>query len=348
MIRMITTNKVAAAGTTVIGTLIRRQFATTTSCTGTTELTLSLSGSGHLLVYQLGACRVLLQQQLQTRTDGTTKDSFTLPKITNVVGASGGAIAATVVALSSLQSSSSSFSLIEDYAQAFITQRGQGIQLLQDFWKKLEEESSASSRNTSVDTIGLHIATTRCEDGASKLFSFPHHHITATTQRNKILDCIRASCCIPPSFHPLDLVSSSSPYPEQEGFPIHDDVVGIQFYVDGGIATPAPMLVPPEMDNDDGKNNSTVPRTILVTPITGTSDHTLRISPGGTTSYWYTPQIHFHHDMGCYMSIANIKALQMASGMNVSSSELHSWYQRGQDDAHLFWQNNSSSFLDGC
>jgi predicted acylesterase/phospholipase RssA len=374
------------------------------SSIATTNVTLSFSGSGHLLVYQLGACQTLLHYQQQQQQQSGNKRL----QITDVVGASGGAIAATVVALThqqqqlqqrSPQSSSSSF--LEDYVHAFITQRGRGLQLLQELWPTMEQhdertvqeqkqEDPDTSSFSSSSTLGLHIATTRCEDGTSQIFSFgapDHHHnnmsywtSSTTPQRTKrIMDCLQASCLIPPSFHPLDLVSSPSPYPDYEGYPLttEDGIVGTQFYVDGGIATPAPTLVvalpssssssslgeaEPEDDQDHTRttektsdpNPPSPQQRILITPIAGTSSQqTLRISPSfppnGVVGFvgWYgRPQIQLRHDMGCYISWSNVKALQAASG-NVSSSELQSWYQRGQDDAQQFLDKESlfSSFV---
>ena len=265
------------------------------------RVVLSLSGSGHLLVYQLGACRFLLKQPNLVVTD--------------VVGASGGSIAATLVA--------ARLSL-DDYAQAFIQKRGNGLELLLEFWDDKYSQSSADKEDDSTTTsVGLHIATTRCEDGASKVFSF-----TNLKEPTRIFDCLRASCLLPPTFHPLDMISSSpDPYPDNEGIPIDDPIVGTQFYVDGGIATPAPML----LDEDDEDALSTY---IIVSPVAGTSTHTLRLSPS-STARWWCPQLQFRYDMGCYMSWSNLKALRAASGV-VTSSELQDWYERGQDDALRF------------
>eukprot|EP00977_Amphora_coffeiformis_P007007 scaffold1519_cov166-Amphora_coffeaeformis.AAC.7 len=269
----------------------------------TRRLCLSMTGSGHLLVYQLGACRTLLQQ---------CRGAAPPLAVDHVVGASGGAIAAAVLAANIP---------IDDYAHAFIQQRGRGMKLLQDYWSQ-HVSSESSAPNSSALRPGLHIATTRCEDGSSKIFSFDR-----LDDKERIFDCIQASCLIPPTFHPLDIMSSPSPYPEYEGLPIDDPVEGMDFYVDGGISTPAPMIV----SKLEVEGNELITR-VIISPVAGTSKHAARISPR-TRGWW--PQIQARHDMGLYLSWSNAKALRAASG-NVSSSELQNWYDRGQDDAQRF------------
>ena len=105
-------------------------------------LALSLTGSGHLLVYQLGACRSLLKHDKV--------------ELRHVVGASGGAIAATVVACLSSDR-------LDEYAARFIEKRGGGLELLREFLGR---------NDTKESTTTLHIATTRCADGQGQLFSF--------------------------------------------------------------------------------------------------------------------------------------------------------------------------------
>ena len=264
--------------------------------------TLSLSGSGHLLIYQLGACRTLLSHGIAIR---------------HVVGASGGAIAAAVVAAQLP---------LEDYAQAFIQQKGGGMKLLEEFWDNRTTDLRGGGVDAKNTDIVLHIATTRCSDVASKVFSFP-----TLTDREKIFDCIRASCLIPPTFHPLDILSTPSPYPDHHGIPIDDPIVGMEFYVDGGISTPAPMIDLSEFEADEEDTR------IIISPVAGTSQYTARISPPLASSFW--PQIETKYDLGLQLSWSNLKALRAATG-NVSSTELHDWYMRGQDDANRFLESS--------
>ena len=280
--------------------------------------TLSLTGSGHLFVYHLGASQRLL--------DVPTQSSHPTTNVHHVVGTSGGAIAAAIVA---------SGISIPDYAQAFIEQRGRGLHLLEEFWKN-HESSSPRKRND----IGLHIATTRCEDGASKVFSYDNIHKTLNNNDDKqqLLECIRASCLIPPTFHPLDILSSTKSYPDQEGIPLEDPLTGLNFYVDGGIATPAPMVFP-DHEEDEGDGSVQHTTRVIVSPIAGTCKETARISPAMSKGWW--PHIHVPHDMGIQLSWSNLRALSMATG-NVTSTELQNWYQRGQDDAGYFVESLES------
>jgi len=94
--------------------------------------------------------------------------------------------------------------------------------------------------------------------------------------------------------------------------------------VDGGIATPAPVV-------ESILESESITR-VIISPVAGTSKRASRISP--RTGGWW-PQIQARHDMGLQLSWNNVKALQAASG-NVSSSQLQSWYDRGQDDAGRF------------
>jgi predicted acylesterase/phospholipase RssA len=173
-------------------------------------IALSLTGSGHLLIYQLGACKVLLENKLN---------------IKHVAGASGGSIAATVVTQIP--------HLLEDYARDFMSTRGRALSLLKD---ALEDASTSTER----DAPSLHIATTRCRDGQGHLVSFS----TPILDHRRLLTSLEASCLIPPSFHPWDIFSSTpTTYPEQDGIVLEDGYA----YVDGGIATPAPPT-PPDCD----------------------------------------------------------------------------------------------------
>lgn len=306
-----------------------------TACTilQKSAVTLSLTGCGHLLVYQLGACRQLLLAH------DNSDDNFL---IRHVVGASGGALVAAIVA------NKSSISL-EDYATAFIQARGRGLELLQQFWSSPNDATTPVSNkgsNNNNNFINLHIATTRCEDGSAHVFSFAASDLMNQphTSRDQILTCIRASCLIPPTFHPVDVVASSpSPYPNHEGIAIQDAQGNWGYHVDGGIAAPAPVVVP-HYDNDADHWKETTTRRIIISPIAGTSARTARISPtttgrrGWSSSFFVLPQIQVQHDMGIQPSWFNLRALQMASG-NVTSTELQSWYDQGQDDAKRFLES---------
>jgi hypothetical protein len=170
------------------------------------RLALSLTGSGHLMTYQLGACQVLLKGDLP---------------IAAISGSSGGAIAATVVCCIPNR--------LEDYASQFIQKKGHGFSILQTM---LQEESCEDV----VPTTLLSICLTRCRDGAPILKTF---HSPLTNLDHDLLPTIAASCEIPPSFHPWDLFGSHQLwYPE-------GIVIDGESYVDGGIAAPAPPVQEP-------------------------------------------------------------------------------------------------------
>lgn len=252
-----------------------------------------------MLVYQLGACRSLLKHDKV--------------ELRHVVGASGGAIAATVVACLSSDS-------LDEYAARFIEKRGGGLELLRDF---LDRNDTKESRTT------LHIATTRCADGQGQLFSF-----SATAawrqQTDKLLRCVEASCRIPPTFHPYDVISSSPClYPEHDGIVLDDGAA----HVDGGIATPAPPT-PPFKEEAEGYSCQRV----IVSPVSGSST-VPRISPDTRPPQrlWWR-EVTVPHDLGIHLSWDNLRALRGAAGL-VSSDELQDWYERGQRDADETWRD---------
>jgi len=283
-------------------------------------LALSLTGSGHLLVYQLGACRVLLGGC--SCDDDNTSTTF---RIRHVAGASGGALAAAVVTHIPHR--------LNDYAEAFIEKRGgiSGLRLFQDLLK-IERNNNKQYRlyhNHSfaeVDAPMLHIAVTRCRDGKGQHFSFSPTCLLNHDDDDDLIRCLEASCRIPPSFHPYDILSSSvAVYPEQDGIVLRNG----EAYVDGGIATPAP---PTPLDHTR----------LIVSPLTGTSSNeSMRISPNAILSsnnnrYW--GQVRVAHDLGIHvLSWSNLRALRAAMGL-VTSSKLRDWYQKGQDDAHQWLQ----------
>jgi len=249
---------------------------------------LSLTGSGHLLVYQLGACRTLLKSTVN---------------IQHVAGSSGGAIVATLLA-KGLD--------LDDYACDFIKTGGRGFSLLKD-----------RLTNTNKETVPvLSICTTRCRDGQLQVFDFgPDDDASDGRDASLLLSpALEASCRIPPSFHPWDILSSSRSYAHTEGI-----LIGDESYVDGGIAAPAPPT-PATL------------RRILISPIAGASKNDWRISPSSiyTSNYW--PSIRLDHDFGVDASMGNLRALRAASGMT-TASELQEWYQRGQDDAIRFLED---------
>lgn len=169
---------------------------------------LSLSGSGNLLVYQLGACLSLLEAAIP---------------ICAAVGSSGGSIAATILARAP--------NSIDNYATDFIQARGKGLELLKDVLDSTHQDPICHE---------LGICTTICRSGKSKVFYF---QLNDSHQDDDLLmKCIEASCRIPRSFHPWDVFSKHVTYPDSEGIKIDDD-----YHVDGGISAPAPPTKEPRL-----------------------------------------------------------------------------------------------------
>lgn len=168
---------------------------------------LSLSGSGNLLVYQLGACRSLLEAAIPIHA---------------AVGSSGGSIAATILVRAP--------NSIDDYVNDFIKARGNGLELLRDVLQNIDQ-------NPICQELG--ICTTICRTGKPKVFYFQPND---RQQDELLLKCIEASCRIPRSFHPWDIFSKHVSYPQEDGIRINDD-----YHVDGGIAAPAPPTNEPRL-----------------------------------------------------------------------------------------------------
>jgi predicted acylesterase/phospholipase RssA len=289
---------------------------------------LSLTGSGHLLIYQLGACRMLFQQ----------KESF---DIRHVAGSSGGSVAATVVtqlravipSLHHHHHPEQQDHVIDEYARAFIHQKGRALTLLRE---RLTEHVNSQQQHSSQQqqqqealvTPVLGICTTKCSDGTAHMFPFPAP-IQDDIQLELLLKCVEASCAIPRSFHPWDVFTSSQvQYPVEEGIHIRlgaaghdDDDTNDDSYVDGGIAAPAPPT-PPELIR------------IIISPVAGESPSCHRISP---VADYRSPRLLPLRvgDFGVHTSWQNAKALRASAGM-VSTQELQEWYEQGQRDAERF------------
>jgi len=228
--------------------------------------TLSFSGAGHLMPYHLGVVKTLLSSD--TIQSG---NPFRLP-IQFISGSSSGAIAATVATLLPHR--------LDEYTDRFLIDRGHAFRNLREM---LAEETGPEHTSCDQDqaeasphcTPLLSICTTRCADGRIQLFSFEVEDCQQD-DHERLLKAIEASCRIPQSFHPLDMVlpnydnlfqrlflSSESAsgggrytYPDAEGVEI--DGTG---FVDGGIAGPFP---PTPRDSDPECTGR-----IVVSPISG-------------------------------------------------------------------------------
>lgn len=247
------------------------------------KIALSLSGGGHLLPYHLGVGKIIL--------DACKSGNF--PRIHAVSGSSAGAIAAVIITRAP--------SLITDYANRFIEDGGNALTTLESYLHK----SIVNGINSR-----LYICTTKCKDGSVHLFDA--HEL----EHQELLECVRASCTIPQTFHPYDvMVGGKLSYPDSDGIFIRGE-----YHVDGGIAGPAP----PVPDCSD---------VIVVSPISGFSN-SHRISPKDSSfSIWR--ELKCRGDFYVRPSIQNLKALRVASGVT-TSTELKSWFEQGMNGATEF------------
>jgi predicted acylesterase/phospholipase RssA len=303
------------------------------------QVALSLTGSGHLLIYQLGVCHVLFQQATEALD------------IRHVAGSSGGSVAATVATQlrggavhqpaqpPHLQyDQEQQHHVIDEYAQAFMHKRGRAMTLLKErLTESVNSRQQHSQKQQQPESLShqpvLGICTTKCSDGTAHMFPFSNP-IQDSEQLERLLKCVEASCAIPRSFHPWDIFTSQKvQYPAEDGVQISkldgtvsDHYTDDNYYVDGGIAAPAPPT-PPELIR------------IIISPVSGESPAPChRISPEKDTSIFSNPRLPFSlkkGDFGVHMSLQNVKALKASAGM-VSTEELLFWYVQGQKDAERF------------
>lgn len=250
------------------------------------------------------------------------------PPIHAVSGSSSGSIAATLYAYFSREQ-------VQEYADKFISDGGRAMSHLREMILDANVnnviEASASRRQD--QPLTLHIATTRCSDGSLHLFNFPSN--LSSSDVHTLLQCLEASCKIPPHFHPVDVLqnkwwgSSSLTYPEEDGICINKIS-----YIDGGISAPAP---PTPIDMMEGACR------VIISPISGSlssnrrdeegegSGVAVRISPSDNS--WKLPlDIKCKGGFNVYPSIQNFKAVQISSGL-ATPPILQEWYDRGFNDA---------------
>mmetsp|Transcript_63816 Transcript_63816/g.74743 ORF Transcript_63816/g.74743 Transcript_63816/m.74743 type:complete len:300 (+) Transcript_63816:176-1075(+) len=282
--------------------------------------TVSFSGAGHLLPYHLGAARSLLASQVGLHNE-PERVFATAPlglPVRAVAGSSSGAIAAAVMALLPHR--------LEEYADRFLQDRGHALRNLTCM---LQEETSVASEETRRSSLPLTICTTKCSDGSMQLFDFPDEK----RDLPYLLHTIQASCTIPPTFHPYDIISSRPlSYPEEGAIKID----GFH-YVDGGIAAPAP---PTPFDMDVNSHR------IVISPLSGGhSASECSIRPRDTS--WSLPwDITASRDRSFRIrpSVQNLQALLGSIGA-ASPAVLKKWYDRGTQDAEWFLNDWNQRFL---
>jgi predicted acylesterase/phospholipase RssA len=341
--------------------------------------TLSFSGAGHLMPYHLGVAKTLLSTGVPPDADTSVASWEETPQsalyrlpIRSVTGSSSGAIAATVLTLLPHR--------LEEYTERFLQDRGHAFRNLRELLLEEEEESRGDTRSLwSSDGPMLSICTTRCSDGDIELFSFGGGdlddeaansnnglHQEEPKPHERLLKAVEASCKIPRSFHPVDMVAlhynrwlrklphTRDTYPAEEGISINGDDNG---YVDGGIAAPFP---PTPLDGDPLCTGR-----IVVSPIAGEYCYKATtmndkeqpllkaIRPADDSTSWSAPYIDsvsisgsgvWNNEAGVAVkatpSLQNLRVLTTAMGVVPSqgdddrgSSFLRDWYERGQEDA---------------
>lgn len=330
------------------------------------DVHISFSGAGHLLPYHLGVCSYILDQTSTTNTISSPKieKSSLRNNIRIVSGSSSGAIAATLFTLLPDR--------IEEFTSRFIKQRGGGISLLNEMLQGLPDTDIGSSCKNNVqhhlhNHETLFIATTKCNDASLHLFPFSKEKFEKNTYLEKIdyvekiSQCIQASCTIPPTFHPMDILhwnqipsmrsffsSSDQPksnlsYPESEGI----EIDGV-YYVDGGIASPCPIILNENITTSNDNNPNENDKTEIIIPVSplsysqlppsssnNESSTVIRISPEDPTFSFFLRDVSVGTSNKMYVrpSIQNIRAMGVSMGANASSEELQRWWQLGKNDA---------------
>jgi hypothetical protein len=286
------------------------------------SIVLSMSGSGHLLCYQIGVAKTVLS----SATWGS--------RIQHFAGASGGAIAATACALLPLPR-------VAEFAEAAI--EGGGLNVLSEILLGPRSSDLQDSVDKVTAEQRLFLSATVCRTGRSALFS--RFRSPADLQR-----CVLASATIPRGMHPFDLLRSRPTYPEASGVVIDplcewdggstarcDVPSGLPFsphgeaYVDGGITDTAPRL-PEEL----GVHALTVspvagPQGRLTAPDASVEHFHLTPLDASFRLPFVAPSL---AGMRVYCSRDNLHALGDAT--RGGAQRLKDWYRRGQEDAHRF------------
>lgn len=316
---------------------------------GQSFTTLSFSGCGHLLPYELGAAITLLKRRklssklaksLHQKKDTLTRES--LPSVVKAVsGSSAGAIVATLYAFTP--------NSLEEYADHFIRERGHGLKILKDILcKNISHKKDVLAESEYHDYPSLHVCVTKCEDGSPHLFSFETYDEDSQSiqiqQVDEILSAVKASCTIPPLFHPYDLISSST---NKISYPKHGAIeINGNFYVDGGISSPSPFTPYDKLPKEEiNLHQKIVISPISSSPIVASSTYQKRISPNDSSLKLipFVKNIYLRGDFPVRPSIQNLRALRVVAGA-VTTTELRDWFQRGIEDTEQFIFHLESSY----
>ena len=381
----------AAAAAATTNRIISSTCYSTNGGSSAPFLTLSFSGAGHLLSYHLGVAASLHRASANKRKQH-------LPIIKAVSGSSSGAIAATVFvrlphrieeyADTFLSEGGRAFAILKDMLHDEERRLVSAISGVDGVPKSSRVEvlspgqsahhntrrvggrsgdgSTAKTSKTNSLPPSLHVATTKCETGQLHMFDFRPVHpefctISAAWTNDELLQAVEASCRIPQSFHPADVLESplsgmmgafgggedgggsggsASTYPDGDGICIND-----KWYVDGGIAAPAP---PTPFDNAD-KAIQVIISPISGSPMGGDRSHfgddgmnrhrqTHRISPSDDTRRLLPFELRLRGGLSVFPSMQNLRALGISAGA-ASKDDLMRWYDAGRDDGEAFVDN---------
>ena len=248
-------------------------------------LGLSFSGSGHLLCYHLGVARVLASNR----------------EWVFLSGASGGAVVACVTA-----------ALHPDDQRRFVTQYATRCRSLTGIRELLPDDAHMRAMSA-----GLHVQLTACETGQATMLS-------TFADRAELIDALFASCRIPRSFHPLDMLRGGAAlkYPANEGKRVRGTP-----YVDGALSSlcPSPAVA-----------GAT---TLKVCPLAALPSEFLICPEKPSTVGKGIPNIGLGHrtvgGLPLHACLSNLKLLQ-AGAFGAAPRELERLYDDGCADAERY------------
>jgi predicted acylesterase/phospholipase RssA len=280
-------------------------------------IAVSLSGSGHLLVYHLGALQTLLEAPAWA------------PLIQTFAGTSGGAMAAAAARLLPRER-------LGGFAEAAFSGDAFG-----QLARELSPGGAIAADAPRAASGSLLIGATECESGRASLFG-------RYASAEELLTCVLASAAIPRSAHPFDLARARPRYPYREGVlaPIacewdggiaaaasgapaglsgapRDEWACVRAYVDGGLTAALPPL-PAKLGL----------RTLTVSPIAGPRGRAQAVGAYHLCprdSSFRLPITPALGGMRCFLSLHNLRAAQAAAG--APARVLRGWFERGRADA---------------
>ena len=283
----------------------------------TRRLALSFSGAGHLVCYQLGAAKALMESK---------------PAPVAFGGSSAGAFAAVACAVFPWR--------LEELALEHAV-RGECL----DGLCRMLEGDNDPDRRARECSGRVHVALTRCRTGdAATLSEFESLEHLATA--------LVAGAAIPPSFHPFDMFRGEdhpSPgtrrratYPYHHGFRLDtatEASASDEWFVDGGIAAAAGPTA--QLDERTGLN------AVVVAPFSGGDDPVARLSPRDprTLPLGALPDVVVGGNLRVRPTLRNLRRLQHS--VAADEAVLRDFYARGVDDGFAWLSEHGEALSDG-